>query len=109
MGWSILLIEQLAYLNDPLTLEFEAKIVRKGNDNDGQIEVILEQTYFYPTGGGQMHDTGTLGEARVIDVFKDATGSVVHRVDRDITGSKVPAKIDYDRFKNMVKESFKLH
>ena len=97
MGWSILLIEQLAYLNDPLTLEFEAKIVRKGNDNDGQIEVILEQTYFYPTGGGQMHDTGTLGEARVIDVFKDATGSVVHRVDRDITGSKVPAKIDYDR------------
>lgn len=89
--------EQLAYLNDPLTLEFEAKISRKTKLDDGQFEVILEKSYFYPTGGGQDYDTGSLGEARVVDVFKDDQGNVVHKIDRDISGSTVTGKIDYER------------
>ncbi len=89
--------QQLAYLNAPLKLEFEAKVVHKTRADKGQIDVILEKTYFYPTGGGQAHDTGILGEAQVVDVFKDKVGQVVHRLDRDISGSIVPAKIDYDR------------
>lgn len=91
------MIEQLAYLNDPLTLEFEAKITRKTKSGHGQFEVILEKSYFYPTGGGQDYDTGSLGEAQVVDVFKDENGNVVHKIDRDITGSTVIGKIDYER------------
>lgn len=89
--------EQLAYLTDPLTLEFEAQIVDKTKVDDGHVDIILETTYFYPTGGGQSHDTGTLGPGRVVDVFKDDAGRVVHRVDRDIAGPTVAGKIDYDR------------
>jgi alanyl-tRNA synthetase len=91
------LLEQLAYLNDPLTVEFEARIVQKTLAAEGQIDVILEETYFYPTGGGQAHDTGTLGEARVVDVFKGEAGQVVHRLDRDIGGATAAAHIDWER------------
>lgn len=91
------MLEHLAYLNEPLTLTFEAKIVEKSSLPDGAFDVILEQTYFYPTGGGQSHDTGTLGERRVLDVFKNEAGQVVHRIDGDVSGLVVPAKIDAPR------------
>jgi alanyl-tRNA synthetase len=91
------LLEQLAYLNDPLTVEFEARFVEKIPAAEGQIDVILAETYFYPTGGGQAHDTGRLGEARVVDVFKGEAGRVVHRLDRDISGSTAAATIDWER------------
>lgn len=46
--------------------------------------VVLDRTYFYPTGGGQPSDRGTLsapgvGPFEVVDVAKSG-GSVVHRV-----------------------------
>jgi alanyl-tRNA synthetase len=91
------LIEQLAYLDDPLTLEFKAEIVQKIKSPNGHHDVLLKKTYFYPTGGGQAHDTGFLGPARVVDVFKDETGNVVHRLDRDISEPVVVAKIDHNR------------
>lgn len=90
-------MNQPAYLTDPLKLEFEARIVQKIERADGQFDLILEQTYFYPTGGGQPHDTGTIGQARVVDVFKDADGQVVHRVDREVTATTAPARIDRAR------------
>ncbi len=91
------LIEQRAYLSDPLTLEFEAKIIRKFNRNDQTVDLILEKTFFYPTGGGQAHDTGTLGNARVLDVFVSDDGNVVHRIEPDVVGSAVTARIDRTR------------
>jgi alanyl-tRNA synthetase len=89
--------EQQAYLNDPLVFEFQADIVQKTGLADDQFEIILQKTYFYPTGGGQSHDIGFLGPARVVDVYKDPDGHVVHRVDRDISGVSVPARIDAER------------
>ena len=88
---------QPAYWVEPLTWEFEAKIIRKTSLGHGQFEAILEKSYFYPTGGGQSHGTGTLGEARVVDVFRDEDGNVVHRVEGDISGPVVTARIDADR------------
>ena len=41
--------------------------------------VILDRTAFYPTSGGQPHDTGTLAGAPVVDVV-EANGSIVHVV-----------------------------
>ncbi|WP_042663530.1 alanyl-tRNA editing protein [Haloferax sp. ATB1] len=44
------------YLDDAETHEFEATVETvRGSDR-----VVLDRTYFYPTGGGQPHDTGTL-------------------------------------------------
>jgi alanyl-tRNA synthetase len=91
------LTKQLAYLTDPLTLDFEAKIILKTPAADGSIDLILEKTYFYPTGGGQEYDTGTIGDAQVLDVFKDETGQVVHRVDRDVAGPVVAARVNGER------------
>jgi len=54
------------FLRDAYLREFTARVtgVRDG-------AVTLDRTAFYPTGGGQPHDTGRLGSARVIDVRKE--------------------------------------
>jgi alanyl-tRNA synthetase len=88
---------QPVYWAEPLTWEFEARITQKTSLGHSQFEVTLDKSYFYPTGGGQPHDTGTLGEARVVDVFRAEDGTVVHRVVGDISGPLVTAQIDRDR------------
>ncbi len=72
--------EQL-YLDDDAILRFEATVERTAADR-----VVLDRTAFYPTGGGQPHDTGTLHAAddpdrrwRVVDVEK--TDTVYHTVE----------------------------
>jgi alanyl-tRNA synthetase len=88
------ILDPLPYLNDPLTVEFEADITQKTTPSDNVIEVILNRTYFYPTGGGQDADTGTLNDAVVLGVFKTDTGAVVHRLDRDVVGPRVRGRIN---------------
>ncbi|CAG0969638.1 Alanine--tRNA ligase [Anaerolineae bacterium] len=88
---------ELGYFDDPLQLEFQATIVRKIALADGRAGIVLDKTWFYPTGGGQEHDTGTLGDARVSDVFFDDQGDVVHIVDHDIPAPIVVATIDRAR------------
>jgi len=87
---------ELAYHTDPFCWEFEAEIIRQIDLPDGRIGVILPKTFFYPTGGGQEHDVGTLGEARVTDVMMDDAGDVIHIVDRAVSGL-VHATIDGKR------------
>lgn len=89
---------QFLYLEDPLKLEFESTVRRMTGLPGGRAGVVLEQTYFYPTGGGQEHDTGTLGEARVVDVYKDDQGrEVIHVLDRPIAPGTVTGRIDRRR------------
>lgn len=91
-------INQILYTQEPLTWEFEAQVVRKAADPQGRSAVVLDRTYFYPTGGGQEHDTGTLGEARVVDVYKDEEqGVTVHVLDRDLPLGPVSGRIDGER------------
>ena len=85
------------YLDDPYQLEFDADIIGTTTRPDGRQEVLLAKTYFYPTGGGQEHDTGMLGEAQVLDVLVDDDGNITHVVDREISGTQVPARIDRER------------
>jgi misacylated tRNA(Ala) deacylase len=63
---------RLLYLEDldaAYRKEFSATITKRGEDY-----VLLDQTLFYPTGGGQEHDTGVLkwegGQSRVLNVEK---------------------------------------
>ena len=61
------------YYFDYTKTKFKAKVV-KIIDN----KVILDETYFYPTSGGQLHDLGTINGQNVIDVFKQ--GSIIVHV-----------------------------
>ena len=59
--------------------------------------VTLNATAFYPEGGGQACDLGTLGEARVLDV-QERGETVAHLCDRALeVGSTVEGKIDWAR------------
>ncbi len=63
-----------------------------------QFEVVLAATAFYPTSGGQPHDTGTLGQRRVLDVEDREAAGVVHVVDGALeVGTRVTGAIDWTR------------
>ena len=79
-------------------MEFEATVVDMLTLPDGRRGVVLDQTYFYPTGGGQEYDTGQIGSARVVEVFKDdANSRLVHVVEGELGLGLVHATIDSAR------------
>jgi len=81
--------ERLYYLDSYLQT-FDARVVSVG-DVDGRPGVVLDRTAFYPTSGGQPFDTGTLGTARVVEVFEREDGAVVHVVEGVVEVSAVRA------------------
>jgi alanyl-tRNA synthetase len=84
------------YYTDSLLTTFEANVV--SCDTNGEApRVVLDRTAFYPTSGGQPHDLGSLGDARVLDVI-DEDDHVVHVVDRPLrVGAPVAGRIDWAR------------
>jgi misacylated tRNA(Ala) deacylase len=85
------------FSGDSYTREFEARVVRL----DGR-EVILARTAFYPGGGGQPADKGSLGigpvRADVVDARREG-GQVVHVLDKAIpnTVRDLKGTLDWDR------------
>ncbi len=69
------------YFRDSSLLEFSAIVIDAKPSARGDC-VVLDQTAFYPTGGGQPHDIGTLGGARVVDVFEHEAGTIYHVVEQ---------------------------
>ena len=65
------------FLRDAYLRRFEATVTAV--DGDGG-RVALDRTAFYPTGGGQPHDTGTLAGRAVTDVRKEGD-QVWHTLD----------------------------
>lgn len=62
-------MRELLYYKDSMIQSFEAEVVNSGLDDIGQY-VVLSNTAFYPTGGGQPHDTGWLNDIAIINVEK---------------------------------------
>lgn len=84
------------FYKDPYRKEFDSKVVSCTKGKKGY-EVVLEDTAFYPEGGGQPGDHGTLGEAKVLDVHRKE-GLVVHYTDKPLTvGTAVHGTIDWQR------------
>jgi len=98
-------VTDLLFLRDAYLREFEAIVT--GVDGD---RVTLDRTAFYATGGGQPHDTGTLGAARVVDVRKDGD-DVWHQVEGDppTPGSTVRGSLDWDRRHALMRTHTALH
>ena len=87
--------EKLYYL-DPYLQEFPAAILRKTALADGRFAVVLDRTAFYPEGGGQPCDTGTLNKLTVLNV-QTKNGEIVHTVEGDPGDGPVVGKIDWQR------------
>jgi alanyl-tRNA synthetase len=68
------------YYTDPYLHAFDAIVVGVEARTD-RASVVLDQTAFYPTSGGQPFDTGTLGGWRVVDVIDQDDGTIVHVID----------------------------
>ena len=66
--------------------------------NEAENAVVLDKTAFYPTGGGQPHDTGLLNGIPVTKV-KRQSGQILHWLDGDLptVGSEVRGDINWER------------
>jgi alanyl-tRNA synthetase len=82
------------YLRDPYLRSFRARVVEM-RDLDGKPAAVLDQSAFYPEGGGQPGDRGTLGGVRVLDT-QERGGAVLHVLERPVHG-EVEAQIDWER------------
>jgi misacylated tRNA(Ala) deacylase len=93
------------YLRDAYLRSFRATVV-----DTAPGAVALDRTAFYPTGGGQPHDTGTLGGAAVVDVRKDGD-QVWHHLDGDLpaVGTEVDGEVDWERRHALMRTHTALH
>jgi alanyl-tRNA synthetase len=95
------------YWEDAFVFDFDAS-VRDVIREPGRLGVVLEETYFYPEGGGQPADRGLLGGLAVSDV-QEVDEKIIHYLPRSAQsedlfqrGSRVRAEIDRDyRINNM--------
>ena len=95
------------YYRDSFLREFQAQVVscvRAQSDSEVSADgaspawrVTLDRTAFYPTSGGQPHDTGRLENAAVSDVFEGEDGTVIHVTDREVALGEVHGSIDWAR------------
>ena len=84
------------YYEDSHMKEFSATVIACEQVKNGWA-VTLDATAFYPTGGGQNCDLGTLGSANVLDV-KEQGEEIIHLCDQPLeVGSVVAGAIDWNR------------
>jgi alanyl-tRNA synthetase len=89
------------YYEDAYRTEFTATVVETRRSKRG-FEVILDQTCFYPEGGGQPGDRGSLGEATVLDTRKGEKGEILHITDSDPGEGTLTGRVDWShRFEYM--------
>lgn len=84
------------YYENVYIKEFDAKVL-KCREGENGYEIILDESAFYPEGGGQPCDTGSLGEAEVKDV-QEKDGELIHYTDKALEeGDTVHGKINWER------------
>jgi alanyl-tRNA synthetase len=91
------------YYADPYLQAFSAQVVEK-LEWDEHPAVVLDRSAFYPTGGGQPHDTGMLRDAHslsdvaVVDVVeREADGAVLHILANPLASDEVEGQVDWNR------------
>ena len=73
-------VTERLYYSDSHLIEFEARVVDVTDRVSGWTAIVLDRTAFYPTGGGQPSDTGTLNGVRVVECIDDGDKGVLHVV-----------------------------
>ncbi|HEV2450053.1 MAG TPA: alanine--tRNA ligase, partial [Thermoplasmata archaeon] len=90
---------EVLYYTDPYTVEFRAHVLFAQGEY-----VVLDRTYFYPTGGGQITDTGHLGDVEVVEVARVGP-HVLHRLagpSELAVGESVHGRIDAPRRRQLM-------
>lgn len=98
------------YWQDPYMKEFDSKVVSRDKDL-----LVLQETAFYPTGGGVLNDTGVVvikgASYRVCEVTRDGE-TILHHVagsPRTIPGDPVHGMIDWDRRYTLMRYHTAMH
>lgn len=87
---------RLIYLEDPACLACDVQITKCEPHPEG-FAIILDQTPFYPEGGGQPGDRGRIGDAFVLNVVTGPDKAVLHIVDKALPLGPVKASVDSER------------
>lgn len=90
----MILISQ-RYYSDPWLQELTTSIVSQHIKDDRNL-VVLAETIFYPTGGGQPHDLGSINGISVIDVFEE-NGVIFHVLKAPLQGDEALCVLDWHR------------
>ena len=84
------------YEQDAFLIKFEAQVLSCEKGKKG-FDIVLDRTAFYPEGGGQPWDTGTLGDAKVLEVHQ-RDGEIIHICNHPLEPrTDVTGIIDWDR------------
>ena len=94
------------YDADAYLKSFEAEVISCSAAGENSYAVVLDRTAFFPEGGGQKSDTGTLDDADVLDV-RENNGQIIHYTNIPLkTGSVVKGTILFEeRFRKMQNHS----
>ena len=88
------LMSERLYYADSYLRTFEAQVIER-LDINGHAAVVLDRSAFYPEGGGQPSDRGTLNQAHVIDVIeRESDGAVLHVLAEPLAADRVVGTID---------------
>ncbi len=101
---------ELLYVTDAYVQSFDAVVTAVTEDNG----VLLDKTAFYPGGGGQPNDEGTLtagDQSWHVTKVKKVGGEVVHFVEGEppAVGTAVTAQLDWDRRYQLMRTHTAMH
>lgn len=101
---------KLLYMEDPYLKECDATVTKVNESK----YVILDQTIFYPKGGGQLNDIGDMtrdGDVFNVSYVGKFSGETSHEVDRPglNVGDKVHCRLDWDRRYRMMRSHTAAH
>jgi alanyl-tRNA synthetase len=83
------------YYTDAYIQSFTSEIVKQDEDQNGTY-AVLKETAFYPTGGGQPHDTGNLNGIEVTNV-EEVDGEIRHYIEQPLASTEVKGQINWQR------------
>lgn len=85
------------YYHDSYTTQFASR-VSEATEAGGRPAVVLDETFFYPTSGGQPFDTGTLGDRRVLEVVvRETDQALLHVLDGPLAAGPIDGRVDWPR------------
>jgi alanyl-tRNA synthetase len=91
-------VDNKLYYQDAYLQSFSAKVLNHGVDEKRRPYIVLDQTAFYPTGGGQPFDTGTIEDVQVVDV-EEVNGEIRHYLEKQWPekATEIMGVINWDR------------